>query len=128
MAAAGADHLLPTSSFFLGSATDYAASTAAGMLCRPGRDVGGGTSFSLIRTLGRAYEASQLRGAPVGHARLVPGHLGSARPLPRRPHRQLPARPRSRLHGTGLDRRQNWLQRMDLTRTLAEGCSLMITG
>lgn len=60
----------PTSNFFLGSGTfDYAASTAAGLRVGLATDVGGGTGFSLIRSLGQAYEASQIHGTPLSAMR-----------------------------------------------------------
>ncbi len=53
----------PTSNRFLGSGLfDYPASTAAGVKVGLASDVGGGTSLSLLRTLGAAYEVGQSLG------------------------------------------------------------------
>ena len=53
----------PTSNLFLGSGLfDFAAADAAGMRFALGTDVGGGTSFSMLRTMGEAYKVAQLRG------------------------------------------------------------------
>ena len=53
----------PTSNLFLGSGLfDYEGARAAGVRVGVATDVGGGTSFSLIRTLAEAYKVSQLRG------------------------------------------------------------------
>ena len=73
----------PTSNFFLGSgAFDYAASTATGLRVGLATDVGGGTGFSLIRTLGQAYEASQIHGTPLSAMRgWYLATLGGARAL-----------------------------------------------
>jgi guanine deaminase len=84
MAASGAAAAFcPTSNFFLGSgAFDYAASTAAGLRVGLATDVGGGTGFSLIRTLGEAYEASQIHGTPLSAMRgWYLATLGGARAL-----------------------------------------------
>jgi guanine deaminase len=51
----------PSSNLYLGSGLfDIAASDAAGMRFSIATDVGGGTSFSLLRTLGDAYKVAQL--------------------------------------------------------------------
>jgi guanine deaminase len=53
----------PTSNLYLGSGLfDLAASDAAGLRFGVATDVGGGTSFSLLRTLGEAYKVAQLQG------------------------------------------------------------------
>jgi guanine deaminase len=50
----------PSSNLYLGSGLfDIAASDAAGMRFSVATDVGGGTSFSMLRTLGDAYKVSQ---------------------------------------------------------------------
>lgn len=50
----------PSSNLYLGSGLfDIAASDAAGMRFSIATDVGGGTSFSMLRTLGDAYKVSQ---------------------------------------------------------------------
>ncbi len=56
----------PTSNLFLGSGMfDYGAARDAGMAVGLATDVGGGTSFSLIRTLGEAYKVSQFCAQPL---------------------------------------------------------------
>jgi guanine deaminase len=51
----------PTSNLFLGSGLyDIAKADAAGMRTSIATDVGGGTSFSMLRTLGEAYKVSQM--------------------------------------------------------------------
>jgi guanine deaminase len=53
----------PSSNLYLGSGLfDIAASDAAGMRFSIATDVGGGTSFSMLRTLGDAYKVSQSSG------------------------------------------------------------------
>lgn len=63
MAQAGAAAAFcPTSNLYLGSGLfDIAATDAAGMKFSLATDVGGGTSFSMIRTMGEAYKVAQLR-------------------------------------------------------------------
>jgi guanine deaminase len=52
----------PTSNLFLGSGLfDFDASLAADMRVGIGTDVGGGTSYSMLRTLSEAYKVSQLK-------------------------------------------------------------------
>jgi len=67
MAAAGASaSLCPTSNLFLGSGLfDLARLDAAGVRCGFGTDVGAGTSFSMLATLGEAYKVCQLRRAAL---------------------------------------------------------------
>ena len=56
----------PTSNLFLGSGLfNHAAALDAGIRVGLATDVGGGTSFSLIRTLGEAYKISQMLGRPL---------------------------------------------------------------
>lgn len=64
MAASGAAAAFsPTSNFFLGSGLfDLAATDACGMHYGLASDVGGGTSFSLLRTMDEAYKVAQLKG------------------------------------------------------------------
>jgi guanine deaminase len=51
----------PSSNFYLGSGLfDMAASDAAGMRYSLATDVGAGTSFSMLRTMGDAYKVAQL--------------------------------------------------------------------
>lgn len=53
----------PSSNLYLGSGLfDIAATDAAGMRFSIATDVGGGTSFSMLRTLGDAYKVSQSSG------------------------------------------------------------------
>lgn len=53
----------PTSNLFLGSGLfDYALAREAGVRVGIGTDVGGGTSFSMLRTLAEAYKVLQLKG------------------------------------------------------------------
>ena len=53
----------PTSNLFLGSGLfDFAAAREAGIRVGMGTDVGGGTSFNMLRTLSEAYKVAQLTG------------------------------------------------------------------
>lgn len=53
----------PTSNLFLGSGLfDLAGALEMGMRVGIGTDVGGGTSFSMLQTLGEAYKVAQMRG------------------------------------------------------------------
>lgn len=78
MAAAGAGAALcPTSNLFLGSGLfDLAALDAAGVRLGLGTDVGAGTSFSLLATMGEAYKVCQLRENPLDPFRAL--HLATA--------------------------------------------------
>jgi guanine deaminase len=64
MAASGAAAAFcPTSNLYLGSGLfDLAASDASGLPFAIATDVGGGTSFSLLRTMGEAYKVAQMGG------------------------------------------------------------------
>jgi guanine deaminase len=64
LAAAGASAVhCPSSNLFLGSGLfDYAAAHAAGAKVALASDVGGGTSFSMLRTMHEAYKVARLRG------------------------------------------------------------------
>lgn len=64
MAAAGACAAFsPTSNLYLGSGLfDIAASDAAGLRFAIATDVGGGSSFSMFRTMSEAYKVAQLQG------------------------------------------------------------------
>lgn len=64
LAEAGAKAVFcPTSNLFLGSGLfDWAATRAAGIDVAVATDVGGGTSYSLLRTLGEAYKVLRLQG------------------------------------------------------------------
>jgi guanine deaminase len=53
----------PTSNLFIGSGLfDYARLAAAGVRIALATDVGGGTSYSMLRTAAEAYKVMQLRG------------------------------------------------------------------
>jgi guanine deaminase len=64
LAASGAGAAFsPSSNLFLGSGLfDLAASDAAAMRYALATDVGGGSSFSMLRTMGEAHKVAQLRG------------------------------------------------------------------
>ncbi len=85
MAASGAAAAFcPTSNFFLGTVyvSGFSKSVATGLRVGLATDVGGGTGFSLIRTLGQAYEASQIHGTPLSAMRgWYLATLGGARAL-----------------------------------------------
>lgn len=56
----------PTSNLFLGSGLfDLARADAVGVRVGIGTDVGAGTSFSILHTLGEAYKVCQMRGASL---------------------------------------------------------------
>lgn len=60
----------PTSNLYLGSGLfDFEAADAAGMRYALATDVGGGTSFSLLRTMGEAYKVAQMRGQRLSSLR-----------------------------------------------------------
>ena len=84
MAKAGATAAFcPTSNLFLGSGLfDLAGALAAGVKVGMGTDVGAGTSFSILATLGEAYKVGQLRGTTLDpfHAFYL-ATLGGARAL-----------------------------------------------
>jgi guanine deaminase len=73
----------PTSNLFLGSGLfDIAAADAAGMPFAIATDVGGGTSFSMLRTLAEAYKVAQLQGQHLSALRgFYLATLGGARAL-----------------------------------------------
>lgn len=73
----------PTSNLFLGSgAYDIAAADAANMRTSLATDVGGGTSFSMLRTMADAYKVAQSRGQPLAPERAFYwATLGGARAL-----------------------------------------------
>jgi guanine deaminase len=73
----------PTSNLFLGSGLfDFAAAREAGMKVGIGTDVGGGTSFSMLRTLSEAYKMAQLTGQRLSPWRaFYLATLGGARTL-----------------------------------------------
>lgn len=84
MADAGAAmSFCPTSNLFLGSGLfDYRLARQAGVRVGIGTDVGGGTSFSILRTLAEAYKVLQLlgQGLPPEQAFYL-ATLGGARSL-----------------------------------------------
>jgi guanine deaminase len=71
MAASGAGAAFaPTSNLYLGSGLfDIAASDAAGMRFALATDVGGGSSFSMLRTMAEAYKVAQLLGQQLSPLR-----------------------------------------------------------
>lgn len=73
----------PTSNLYLGSGLfDIAAADAAGMRFCMATDVGGGSSFSMLRTLGEAYKVAQLAGQHLTPLRaFYLATLGGARAL-----------------------------------------------
>lgn len=73
----------PTSNTFIGSGLfDMAGLAARGIPCGLATDTGGGSSFSMLRTMAAAYEIGQLRGTPLHAAQLIwLATAGSARSL-----------------------------------------------
>jgi guanine deaminase len=73
----------PTSNLFLGSGLfDLADAERRGMALAMGSDIGGGTSFSLLRTLAEGYKVSQLGGySPSPLRAFYDLTLGAARAL-----------------------------------------------
>lgn len=73
----------PTSNLFLGSGLfDDAGMRAAGVRIAIATDVGGGTSYSMLRTLGEGYKVLQLRGQKLDPLRaFYMMTLGNARAL-----------------------------------------------
>jgi len=73
----------PTSNTFIGSGLfDMAGLVAAGQRVGLATDTGGGSSFSMLRTMAAAYEIGQLRGTPLHASQLLwLATLGSARAL-----------------------------------------------
>ncbi len=73
----------PTSNLFIGSGLyDLRRGIAAGSRIGVGTDVGGGTSYSMLRTLGEAYKVQQLLGVSLHPAyALYLATLGGARSL-----------------------------------------------
>ncbi|WP_028312746.1 guanine deaminase [Derxia gummosa] len=66
----------PTSNLFLGSGLfDFDAAAADGMAVCVGSDVGGGTSYSMLRTLSESYKIGQLKGTSLSAFDLL--HLGT---------------------------------------------------
>ena len=73
----------PTSNTFIGSGLfDMAGLRGAGQIVGLATDTGGGSSFSMLRTMAAAYEIGQLRGAPLHAGQLLwLATAGSARAL-----------------------------------------------
>src|SRR4029450_11833895 len=73
----------PSSNLFLGSGLfDLAAADAARLRFSLGTDVGGGTSFSMLRTMADAYKVAQLSGQRLPPLRaFYLATLGAARCL-----------------------------------------------
>ena len=73
----------PTSNSFIGSGLfDMAGLTARGLRVGLATDTGGGSSFSMLRTMAAAYEIGQLRGTPLHASELIwLATQGSARAL-----------------------------------------------
>ena len=73
----------PTSNTFIGSGLfDMAGLMAQGQRIGLATDTGGGSSFSMLRTMAAAYEIGQLRGTPLHPAQLMwLATAGSARAL-----------------------------------------------
>ncbi len=62
----------PTSNTFIGSGLfDMAGLMAEGQRIGLATDTGGGSSFSMLRTMAAAYEIAQLRGTPLHPAQLI---------------------------------------------------------
>jgi guanine deaminase len=80
---AAAAAFCPTSNLHLGSGLfDIAASDAAGLPFAMATDVGGGSAFSMLRTLGAAYQVAQLQHQPFPALRaFYLATLGGARAL-----------------------------------------------
>lgn len=84
MTAAGATpSFCPTSNLFIGSGLyNLQQALDAGNVVSVGTDVGGGTSYSMLRTLGEAYKVQQLLGTSLSPAyALYLATLGGARAL-----------------------------------------------
>jgi guanine deaminase len=73
----------PTSNTFIGSGLfDMAGLAARGLRIGLATDTGGGSNFSMLRTMAAAYEIGQLRGTPLHPAQLMwLATEGSARSL-----------------------------------------------
>ncbi|MGJ8618232.1 MAG: guanine deaminase [Sulfitobacter sp.] len=78
----------PTSNTFIGSGLfNMAGLTTRGIPCGLATDTGGGSSFSMLRTMAAAYEIGQLRGTPLHAAQLIwLATAGSARSLHQHAH------------------------------------------
>ncbi|TAG80233.1 MAG: guanine deaminase [Betaproteobacteria bacterium] len=83
MATGATPSFCPTSNLFIGSGLyNLQQALAAGNRVSIGSDVGGGTSYSLLRTLSEAYKVQQLQGISLSPAyALYMATLGGARAL-----------------------------------------------
>lgn len=81
--AGGTAAFCPSSNLYLGSGLfDIRSCDAAGLAFGMGSDVGGGSSFSMLRTLGHAYEVAQLQRQTLSPLRaFYLATLGGARAL-----------------------------------------------
>jgi guanine deaminase len=79
----GAASFCPTSNLYLGSGLfDIEAADSAGLKFAMGTDVGGGTSFSMFRTLAEGYKVAQMSGRKLSSLRaFYLATLGGARAL-----------------------------------------------
>lgn len=82
-AAGGIISHCPTSNLFLGSGLfDMNQANQSDILTTMGTDVGAGTSFSMLRTMGEAYKIQQLQGYPMSaFESFYKSTLGAARAL-----------------------------------------------
>lgn len=73
----------PTSNMFLGSGFfDMRRANEAGVKTVMGTDVGGGTSFSMLKTMGESYKVMQIQGYPMSSLEtFYKSTLGTARAL-----------------------------------------------
>ena len=73
----------PTSNLFLGSGLfDFERADSAGMLLSLATDVGAGTSFSMLQTMGEAYKVARLKGSYLPALRMFYlATLGAARAM-----------------------------------------------
>jgi len=131
MASTGASAAFcPTSNLYLGSGLfDIAAADAAGMRFAMATDVGGGTSFSMLRTLGEAYKVAQLSGQRLSPLRaFYLATLGAARALGLE-HRVGRFAPGNEADFIVLDRRATALiaRRMQQARSLSEALLIWMT-
>ena len=131
MAEAGAAaSFCPTSNLFLGSGLfDLAAADAARLRFALGTDVGGGTSFSLLRTMADAYKVAQLSGQRLAPLRaFYLATLGAARCLGLE-ERIGQFNPGAEADFIALDRRATPLiaRRIELARSLSEALLVLMT-
>lgn len=120
----------PTSNLYLGSGLfDIAAADAARMRFSMATDVGGGTSFSMLRTLGEGYKVAQMSGQRLPPLRaFYLATLGAARALGLE-HRIGRFAPGSEADFIVLDRSATALisRRMQQARTLSAALLIWMT-